>query len=117
MSKWVVSMVDPEVVGVIKERSDMPFSEFFEDCLSYDDNVMFGIIRVARDCIKANGIDPLGRDGWKYHLKCGRVYGLCSALNLIYPNLGLVPNVGIDGKFYSLDVEGYSFDLNDIANS
>lgn len=117
MVGWKVKTVKPEFVGVVSVECDMSFDEYFHNYMDYDDNVLFGIIRVARDCIRANGIDPLSRDGWKYYSKCGRVYGLCSALNLIYPDLGLVPNVGIDGKFYSLDVEGYSFDLNDIANA
>lgn len=82
--------------------------------------IMDSVILLARTCVKCNEYNHyqvsnlLFRDRWLG--MNGRAYGQCCLLNRLFPELSLCLNTDCSGLFVSIDIAGYEFTLDEVAN-
>lgn len=76
--------------------------------------IMDSVVLLARTCVQCNQYHDSNRDRWLG--MNGRAYGQCCLLNRLFPELSLCLNTDCSGLFLSIDIAGYEFSLDGVAN-
>lgn len=91
--------------------------DLFDDyavVLGTGDWIMDSVVLLARTCVQCNQHHSSDYDIWLGLY--GRAEGQCSLLNRLFPELRLCLNTDCAGLFVSIDIAGYEFSLDEVAN-